>query len=480
MYDLIVIGDDLASHVAAAYASQNGQNTLLVAESGLGGLHLIDDFVFNIDPTPVTGLRQDQQGLAVLSELGISIPEDQAASINPAFQVILPDHRIDFYNNLSSLTAELAREFPDLDADITDFYNILLDASSTFQYWIAEHQQIQPQTLKEYFSYLKLFPDIIKYKFAAVKFDKVLSQDPALEKVWEAQQALLSGNIDDLLCFASAFQYSAPLRGVSYFPQGKQFIFNALVEKLESNKGLYLSRHQINAVIRNKNIDMELTAPDGTISKVSGLNVIISTKSEKLAMLRGTHKHMNISDWLRPAKAVYYPFTIFLGVAAKCLPEQLARHIAVVTDVNKDIYDDNLIILETSPPENDTNLTAARASLTASVYLPDFEDNWNRNTLHQEADSILERLEGFLPFLKDNIVLFNIDKSIDISLEYRKVLTPKYKVRNAFFTSFAAKNHKTRFNNIFLTGSSLMTDAGFEAEIISGKQSALQIINKRK
>jgi hypothetical protein len=53
-------------------------------------------------------------------------------------------------------------------------------------------------------------------------------------------------------------------------------------------------------------------------------------------------------------------------------------------------------------------------------------------------------------------------------------------VRNAFFTSFATKTNKTRFNNIFLTGSSLMTDAGFEAEIISGKYSALQIINKRK
>jgi len=38
----------------------------------------------------------------------------------------------------------------------------------------------------------------------------------------------------------------------------------------------------------------------------------------------------------------------------------------------------------------------------------------------------------FFPFLKDNIDLCDIDKSIDISLNYRKVLSPKYKVRNAF------------------------------------------------
>jgi alkyl hydroperoxide reductase subunit AhpF len=62
VYDLIVIGDDLASHVAAAYASQNGLKTLLIAESGLGGLQLIGDFIFNLDATPLTGLGPDQFG----------------------------------------------------------------------------------------------------------------------------------------------------------------------------------------------------------------------------------------------------------------------------------------------------------------------------------------------------------------------------------------------------------------------------------
>ena len=85
-----------------------------------------------------------------------------------------------------------------------------------------------------------------------------------------------------------------------------------------------------------------------------------------------------------------------------------------------------------------------------------------------------------LPFLKENIELFDIDKSIDISLEYRKVLSPKYKVRNAFFTSFAAKSNKTRFDNVFLTGASLLSDAGFDAEIISGKNAVLQVMKKRK
>ncbi|MHB8138336.1 MAG: hypothetical protein ACYDGO_08105 [Smithellaceae bacterium] len=479
MYDLIVIGDDLSSHVAAACASHNGLNTLLIAESGLGGLNLIGDYVFNVDPTPITGLGREQQGLSVLTELGIVLPEAHGASINPAFQIILPDHRIDFYNDPLSLQAELAREFPGLDEGIRNFYDMASDASDVFQNWMIEHPQLQPRNLKECFDYLKILPFIIRYKFGAVNFDKILSQNASLEKVWEAQKVLLSSNNEDLFSFASAFQYCSPMRGVFYFPQGKQFLFNALIENLESNKGLYLNNLQVSSMTRNKTIELEVKTPDGKTSTISGLNLIVSTKSDKLAMLPGNYKHINILDWLRPEKIAYYPFTIFLGVAEKHLPEQLARHIAVVTDVTKDIYDNNLIILETGLPETGKSLSLARTSMTATVYLPDIAENWTGDALRREADSMLERLDEFLPFLKNNLELKDIDKAINISMDCRKVLSPKYKVRNAFFTCFAAKSNKTRYDNVFLTGTSLLSDAGFDAEIISGKNAAQQVMKKR-
>ncbi len=480
MYDLVVIGDDLASHVSAAFAGQNGLRTLLIAESGLGGLQLIDDFVFNIDSTPLSGLGPDQTGFSILSELDIALPENHAGSITPAYQIILPEHRIDFFNDADLLKADLAREFPEQAQDISDFYDMAMEASSVFRDWIAAHPQIQPRNLKEYFEYLKIYPEIFKYKYGVIKFDKILSQDASLEKVWEAQQALLSFNIADLFSFASAFQYCAPLRGVSYFPSGKQFLFNALIEKLESNKGLYLNNCQVTSITGHQIVELEMMMPDGAISKASGQNLIVSTKSDKLSMIQGGNKHLHFSDWIRPAKIVYYPFTIFLGVSEKCLPEQLARHVALVADITKDIYDDNLIILETSLPEKNKPLSSAMTSFSATVYLSGLTENWTPDALQRTADSILKRLEVFFPFLQENIVLQNLDKSIDISTDYRKVVNPRLKVRNAFFTSFAAKNHKTRFKNVFLTGASLLSDAGFDAEMISGRNAAMQVLKKGK
>lgn len=480
MYDLLVTGDDLASHVAAAYASRKGLKTLLVAPGGLGGLQVAGEFVFNLDPAPLTGLASGQSGLSVLAELGVEIPETYPVAVSPAYQVLLPGHRIDFFPEAASLLSELVREFPDREAELRDFYGSAREASSVFQDWIAEHPRIQPQTLKEYVSYLKIFRFMLQYKYAAARFDKVLSQDAALEKVWEAQQALLSLNTDDLFSFASAFQYSAPVRGVAYFPQGKQFLFNALIRTLEEGGGLYLSGHSIDSIDRRKTITLEMKASDGAVSRATGRHLIISTKSDALSLLEVKRGHVIFSERLRPAKIAGYPFTLFLGVAEKSLPEQMARHIAVVTDIHKDIYDHNVILLETGLPEKEKPLSQAKNFMTATVYLPPGDDVWTGEALRQEAESILERLDGFFPFLKDGIELYDLDKSIELSLNYRTVLSPKYKVRNAFFTSFSAKSDRTRLHNVFLTGASLLTDAGFEAEILSGRNAALRVLQKGK
>jgi hypothetical protein len=478
MYDLIVIGDDLSSHVAAAYACQNGMNTLLIAESGLGGLQLLGDFVFPVDPTPITGLGPEELGRGILTELGMTWPEDESPSVNPAYQVILPEHRIDFFNNPVALFSELAREFPAHDEDIRDFYSIAQSASSALHNWISAHPHIQPQSLQDYFYYLKLYPHVFRYKFGAVKFDKILSQNPALEKVWEAQHALLGFNQSDLFSFGSALQYSAPLRGISFFSQGKQFLFNELIKKIESCKGVYLTPCEILSISKGKLIDLEMKAKDGSTSKVSGHHLIISTKSDKVMKL--SDKPINFSDQMRPAKIVFYPFTLFLGISRKCLPEQIAPHIAVVSDVNKSLFDDNLIILDTGLPDKNRQMSDAKTSLTATIFLSPDPENWKWDALKNKASDALARLEFFLPFLKDNMELHNIDQSIDISIAYRSVVTPKYEVRNALLTSFAAKSHKTKFGNIFLTGASLLSDAGFDAEILSGKNAAMQVIQKRK
>jgi hypothetical protein len=156
----------------------------------------------------------------------------------------------------------------------------------------------------------------------------------------------------------------------------------------------------------------------------------------------------------------------------------MARHVAVISDVNKHIYDDNLIILELSAPDGITT-SSAKSLLTATIFLTDDQVTWSKENLTAHARSIIERLEYFLPFLKENIEFFDIKESINISQKQRVAVNAKYEFKNSFISGFAAKNNKTRFSNIYLTGASLLTDAGFEGEIISGINAAARVAAKR-
>lgn len=123
---------------------------------------------------------------------------------------------------------------------------------------------------------------------------------------------------------------------------------------------------------------------------------------------------------------------------------------------------------------------SSKVPLSATVFLPDHPDVWSKENLEKTSDAIMEHLENFLPFLKDNILYFDINESINISLKQRSIINPRYQIRNSFLTGFAAKSNKTRFNNIYLTGASLLADIGFEGEVISGMNAVSLIISQRK
>jgi len=481
MYGLIVIGNDLSSHIAAAVASRHGINTAMLAESEIGEeIRLTGDFVFNIDPTPITGLGTNQTLLSLLTELDISPSEGESLLLNPAYQVILPEHRLDFFNDKESLVKEMVREFPELAGEINSFYDAVIKNSDVVGKWLQDHPFIQPESLKDYIDYFKITPYLIRHKFYNIKLKQIMFRNASFKKVMEAQQALLSFKIKNHDSIFSHFQYSAPLRGVYYFSQGKQGLLNSLITKIESTNGLYLNNCEVLSIKKGKLIEVTVMDKDGTASKIEADNLIVSTKWQNRHLLIEHKKKFNLDDLTRPIKVSYYPFTIHLGIRQKSIPEKMARHVAVISDVNKNIYDDNLIILELSSPEYEKTTSTVKSSLSATVFLSDDQMTWSKENLTANARSIIERLEYFLPFLKENIELFDIKESINISKKQRDIVNPKYQLQNSFISGFAAKSNKTRFGNIYLTGASLLADAGFEGEIISGMNAAARVTDKRK
>ncbi|MBP9013210.1 MAG: hypothetical protein KBG22_06340 [Smithella sp.] len=478
MYGLIVIGDDLASHVAAATASSRGIKTALIAESGIACESMIGELAFNTDSTPFTGVGDHEIFSSLLYELGV-LPK--TTSLNPAYQVILPDKRIDFFNDKDDLTRELIREFPELANEIKSFYDEIERSSAIAENWFTRHPVIQPKSSRDFLDFLKLAPQLIKSILFNIKFKKVIAQNPCFQKIMEAQQALLSFHYHQSNSLFSDYICATPLRGVYYFPDGKHIFFNDLIRKLDVADGLYVKNREILSVRKDRIIEVTYKDDNGVGVKIDSENLIVSTKWQNMHLILDRKKKFNFGDFIRPAKIAFYPFTLHLGIKPQCLPEKMARHVAVVCDVNKDIYDDhNLILLESGASQNQEAVTSSVAPLSVTVFLPDHQDVWGEDKLAERADAILDHLDFFLPFLKENIELFDIHESIRLSRKQRNVVNPKYNIRNSFLTGFAAKSNTTRFGNIYLTGASLLADAGFTGEVLSGVNAVKHVSSKRK
>jgi phytoene dehydrogenase-like protein len=476
MYGLIVIGDDLSSHVAAAVACHRGVKTALLAESGMGDVCFIGDLAFNMDHTPSIGLDAHKNCLSLLA--GLDIPVERTL-LNPAYQIILPENRIDFFCDKDALVKELAREFPELASEIKSFYDAAERNAAAAGKWLYNHPCVQPAKLKDYMDYIKLLPYLARCKFDENKLKRLMSKNASFKKVMEAQEVLLSFKSNSQNILFSNFQYCAPLRGAYHFAEGKQTLFDALINKIESVNGMYANHCEVLSIKKGKLIEVTYTDRNGTATRIEADNLIVSTKWPNRHLLIERKKKLNFSDFIRPVKISHYPFSIHLGIKPGCIPEKMARHVAVISDVEKDIYDNNLIILESNAPEGEKNTPiSTKIPLSATVFLPNDDNAWSTENLTGTADSVIERLGYFLPFLKENIELFDIEESITISKKQREIVNPKYQLRKSFISGFAAKSNKTRFGNVYLTGASLMTDTGFEGEIISGINAALRVAGK--
>ncbi|MBN1366291.1 MAG: hypothetical protein JW976_15935 [Syntrophaceae bacterium] len=477
MYGLIVIGNDPSSYVAAAVASSKGIKTALIAENALESICIMGNLFFNTDTTPFVGLGEKQIVSLLLKDLNVSL---ESNLLNPVYQIILPENRLDFSKDKEAIIQEHAREFPDLAKEIKSYYDNAEENSEVAEKWLHEHPFIQPKKFKEYIDYINLIPYLIKSKLNNLKLKKLMSRNASFHKVIEVQQALLSFKRNNQCSFFSDFLYCAPLRGFYSFSHGKKAFIDSLINKVETADGLYLKNYEVLSVKKGKVIEVIYMDKEGNASKIEAHNLIVSTKWQNMRLVFEHKKKFSFGDFIRPSKISHYPFTIHLGVNPKCIPEKLARHVLVISDVNKDIYDDNLIILESSESQNEKIDTVSKIPLTATVFLPDNQDIWTRDNLKQTADSIIGRLEYFLTFLKENIEFFDIEESINISRKQRDVVNPKYHLRNAFITGFAAKNNKTRFRNTYLSGASLLVDAGLEGEIISGMNAVARVGVKMK
>jgi phytoene dehydrogenase-like protein len=474
MYDTIIIGRDLSSLIAALAASRHGLKTLLITEGNQDAEHRDAGYAFPIDPTPLSGFGGEQTVHRLIGELHLSLTDaPKMLLMDPAFQVILPGHRVDLFHKQNQMINEMIREFPMQEREIKRVYHAVSKGSTLIERWISEDCAGRSDPLRSVFRYAVRLPNAIAGSYSlAIRGD---GTDHALERVVEAQIAVLSHLDMDtrFLPLAAAYLLSLPTRGLFYPLGGRNTWMSWLRKAYIDSGGELLDGCSVMRIDTKPEIIVDVEY-SGSASTIHGNKLIVSAHWEKLNLLlfhqrafRGVVRRLGFN---RPNA---YPFRLHLGVHQEGLPEKMAPYVAVIPDDGIPARHRNLLFIERSLEGEISRAPEGRRALSVTAFLKESPLVLDDSELKGIAKTMIDALEGFLPFLRESIDYVNIEKSIAVARQSQEIVNQKYRMRRRSNIAMNTLSPVTPLHNVLLTGGIFRAGLGFEGEILSGMDAAL-------
>jgi phytoene dehydrogenase-like protein len=474
MYDTMIIGRDLSSLIAGLTSVRQGMKTVLVTERDPDEVYCEDGYTFSADTLPLAGLGDSQAAFNLINGLRL-FPEESTPFLlaSPGFQVILPGHRLDIFNVREQLIGEMIREFPEQEGEIRRFYRAVEKVGSLIDYWIRKDGLLLLEGFGSFFRWMSRLPALIAgYRSLICRRG---SDNRAFLSVVEAELAVLS-HLDagsQPLSLAAAYLLSLPWRGIFYPVGGRNALMRLLYKSFEDGGGILVKNCAVIRIDTNSNIIADLENA-GVPFNLRSRRLIISTQWEKInLMLLEQRALRKLKLRLKSVQCTGYPFSLHMGIREGGIPERMTPYIAVIQDESRPILERNLVFLETSLAGETERAPMGRRALTATAFLSVSPLMMSDDDLQQVARDILVSLEGFLPFLRENIDYIHVERSIDFSRNFQEMVNLKYRTGKRILLGTNTLSPKTPLPHVFLTGGMLRAGMGCEGEILSGIHAAL-------
>jgi phytoene dehydrogenase-like protein len=473
MYDTIILGRDLSSLIAALFSVREGRKTVLVMEGNPEMGYREAGYSFPFDPRPLSGLA-DRQIFPLFIRSLLPADEDICPDqpMNPAFQVILSGHRVDIFLDRERLINDLIREFPGQGQEINRFYRAVSKAGGMVERWIAEDEAGRTEGVGGILRRLARLPAAVVGRSSLIIRGN--GKDNAFRRVVEAQLNFLSHLELDGGPFplSAAYLLSLPMRGLFYPNGGAAAWMSRLRRAFTEHGGVLMDGSSVIRVETEPEIAVDLEC-ESSSSTLRGRKLIVSAQWEKLEFLLSSRKVLpGAARRLASIHPVAYPFCLHMGVHEEGLPESMASHVVVVRDGTGKVTNRDLVFLQTSLPGETDSAPVGRRAISATVYLADSPLRLGDQELKDAAMGIIDSLEEFLPFLRDNIDYLRVEQSILLSRRYQEMVSRKYRTRRRPFFGMSTLSPRTRVPNMLLTGGILKAGLGFEGEIIAGMDAA--------
>jgi len=400
-YDVIVVGASLSALAAGALLARRGFRVTVVGHGARAATYEVPGFALRRALSTVC-IAETPAFRRVFAELALMpAVRRRLMPTAPAWQVVLPRHRLDVHAAAEVAMAELLREFPEIQRPMEDFQTVVGRADAQLDALLGEDLSWPPDGFFESrraARHLRATPfgaggaggDILSEFAAAHPFRVVVEA-----------QARFSTSVDptQLSALARARLHALGLRAATLTDGDVDGLRRMLEEKIAQHGGDVRARDRVEQLVVQGGAvrSARLSGTDEELGCAFAVSALDGAETLRLARESAPRAYAERLLGVRPA---LHRYVLNAVLPAEALPVGMARRLFVVADPSRALIEENLIAVEVAAP----NL-GGFSTVTASALLPRSSVEEGAGYLGLVRDRVLRRLAEVIPFFDENVVL---------------------------------------------------------------------------
>ncbi len=397
-YDAVLVGLNLPTLLASGLLAKRGFRVLVVAQGqplpsyDVGGLRF--------PRTPFTLTAADSPAVArVLAELALKhLVQRRIKPLTPAFQAVLPSHRLDFRTDVEKVSRELEREFPSVRRTADDYMRNAQRAWEGINRLVAKDLTWPPSGFFERREFARAS---LHHPFSLGDVGNPLSElpdeHPFRRLVHTAVRFADGSALSEQHHERTLRLFGSWLHAAELSDGGLSALFELLIESIRTHNGEVRLHDRVERIIvKRRGVESVRLSPSdeevGCHFVLNGVPVhrlgrLLSDRSELDGML----------DELGQPRVRYFRYTLNLLVKAAALPDGMGRNVFLIgSDLSLD--GEHALRLEA-----DLLPDGKRALLTVEALLRAQAPEVQEQELATLRERILVSLDKLSPFIRSHL-----------------------------------------------------------------------------
>ncbi len=393
-YDVIVIGAGLEGLLCAALLAKRGKQVIVLEESpapGGASFRLTKSgYTFIKGPTLFLGFERDGLYDRLFTELGLSLSMLKREGLlfrktHPPLQIVLPDHRLDYFTEPGELLEELKREFPDQVHELKAFWSEMEQWEQIIRPRMHQAQRVNPRTARDWIQELR---ERMRYSSAvrtqrrqrAATFLTRHGLSPEIRRGLELLLLIFVGKtMDEATGLDLTHLLGLIQREMLTISGGIPRLSELLIKVIQEHHGDVVYRQPAAEII------LRHRTPDG-VRTVDGETV------------HGTSVIVNLPWQSSPDRSpLRNEFALYFGIAEKVLPAPMKDHLLFLQSYGRPPLADNYLYLQVNSAQDPWAAPKGRRALQVIGYLPE-SDMPRREVLQSLVRPVTAHLTWLMPF----------------------------------------------------------------------------------